>query len=260
MLVVTGQVDTRTMARYEREAKELKRDSWFLAFIMDTNEEERSRGKTVEVGRAEFETDTRRFTVLDAPGHANYVPDMINGAAQADIGVLVVSARRGEFEAGFERQGQTREHALLAKTLGIRKLVVAVNKMDEPTAVTKDGKWNEERYNQIITKLKPFLRKRCGFAVRKDCYFLPMAGITGENLLKRVSPDMCSWYNGPSLLEILDTIPLGDGNPDGPLRVPILDRYSDRGLTAMGKVESGTLFKGQQIVISPTRETATVSF
>lgn len=258
-MVVTGQVDTRTMQRYEKEAKQLNRESWFLAFIMDTNEEERSKGKTVEVGRAEFDTAARRFTVLDAPGHANYVPDMINGAAQADIGVLVISARRGEFEAGFERQGQTREHALLAKTLGIRKLIVAVNKMDEATALTSDGKWNKERYDAILTKLKPFLRRSCGFAVRKDCHFLPMAGITGDNLLKRVSTDMCDWYNGPSLLEILDTIEIESGDPNGPLRVPIIDRYNDRGLTGMGKVESGTLFKGQHVVISPTSERSTVT-
>ena len=221
VLVCTGQVDQRTIQRYEKEAKELNRESWYLAFIMDTNEEERAKGKTVEVGRAEFETTARRFTVLDAPGHANYVPDMINGAAQADIGVLVISARRGEFEAGFERQGQTREHALLAKTLGIKKLVVAVNKMDDPTMLSEDGKWNQERYDAIVGKLKPFLRKSCGYAILKDCYFLPMSGLNGANLLQRVSKDMCNWYDGPSLLELLDTIPLGTGAPDGPLRVPV---------------------------------------
>ena len=93
--------------------------SWYMAYIMDTNEEERAKGKTVEVGRAAFETEKKRYTILDAPGHKNYVPNMIAGAAQADIGVLVIAARQGEFETGFERGGQTREHAQLAKTLGI---------------------------------------------------------------------------------------------------------------------------------------------
>ena len=127
--LLTDQVDERTMAKYEKEAKEKNRESWYLAYIMDTNEEERARGKTVEVGRAHFATAKKRYTLLDAPGHKNYVPNMIGGASQADVGVLVISARKGEFEAGFDRGGQTREHAMLAKTLGLQKLVVLVNKM-----------------------------------------------------------------------------------------------------------------------------------
>lgn len=118
ILYILGYVDDRTIEKYEREAKEKNRESWFLAFIMDINEEERQKGKTVEVGRAHFETKDRRFTILDAPGHKNFIPNMISGAAQADIGVLIISARKGEFETGFERGGQTREHTLLAKTLG----------------------------------------------------------------------------------------------------------------------------------------------
>jgi peptide chain release factor subunit 3 len=112
-----------------------------MAYIMDTNEEERVKGKTVEVGRAHFETEHTRFTILDAPGHKSYVPNMISGASQADIGVLVISARKGEFETGYEKGGQTREHVLLAKTLGVAKLVVVINKMDDPTV-----KWSKERY------------------------------------------------------------------------------------------------------------------
>merc|ERR1712137_1389608 len=105
------------------------------------NDEEKAKGKTVEVGRAHFDTDNRRFTVLDAPGHKSYVPNMIAGASQADIGVLLISARKGEFETGFERGGQTREHALLAKTLGVNKLILAVNKADDPSV-----EWKESRF------------------------------------------------------------------------------------------------------------------
>lgn len=130
ILLLTNQVDERTIQKYEKEAKEKNRESWYLAYVMDTNEEERNKGKTVEVGRAHFTTEKKRFTLLDAPGHKNYVPNMIEGTAQADVGVLVISARRGEFETGFERGGQTREHAMLAKTLGIQRLIVLVNKMD----------------------------------------------------------------------------------------------------------------------------------
>ncbi|RHY86243.1 hypothetical protein DYB26_013458 [Aphanomyces astaci] len=107
ILYLMDQVDKRTIERFEKEAKARNRDSWFLAFIMDTGEEERAKGKTVEVGRAQFDTPNKRFTILDAPGHKNYVPNMIQGAAQADVGILVISARKGEFETGFERGGMS---------------------------------------------------------------------------------------------------------------------------------------------------------
>ena len=141
ILYLTGMVDERTMEKYEREAKEAGRESWYLSWALDSTKEERSKGKTVEVGRARFETEKRRYTILDAPGHKSYVPNMISGAAQADVGVLVISARKGEYETGFDKGGQTREHAVLAKMQGINKLVVAINKMDDPTV-----EWSKERY------------------------------------------------------------------------------------------------------------------
>ena len=116
LLYLTGAVDKRTVEKYERDAKDAGRQGWYLSWIMDTNREERDQGKTVEVGRSYFETEKRRYTILDAPGHKMYVPSMIGGASQADVGILVISARKGEYETGFERGGQTREHAILAKT------------------------------------------------------------------------------------------------------------------------------------------------
>ncbi|KAM0840601.1 hypothetical protein ACQ4PT_059552 [Festuca glaucescens] len=125
ILLLSGQVDKQTIKNYEEEAKKKRRESWYMAYIMDTNEEERLKGKTVEVGRAHFETENTRFTILDAPGHKCYIPNMIAGASQADIGVLVISARKGEFEAGYESGGQTREHVLLAKTLDVQFLPIS---------------------------------------------------------------------------------------------------------------------------------------
>lgn len=154
---LTGMVDKRTMEKYEKEAKELGRESWYLSWALDLNQEERNKGKTTEYGRGYFETEKRRFTILDAPGHKNFVPSMIGGASQADVGVLVISARKGEFETGFERGGQTREHAMLAKTAGVKRLIVAVNKMDDPTVA-----WSKERYDECINKIMPFL-KQVGF-------------------------------------------------------------------------------------------------
>ena len=113
---------------------------------------EREKGKTIEIGKAFFETEHRRFTLLDAPGHAGYIPNLLQGACQADFAGLVISAKKGEFEAGFDKSGSTREHTLLLKALGVNQLIVVVNKMDEESV-----KWNEERYNEIKTKLTPFL-------------------------------------------------------------------------------------------------------
>ncbi|CAF4498636.1 unnamed protein product, partial [Rotaria sp. Silwood2] len=112
LMFLTGQVDKRTLEKYQNEAREKSRESWYLSWALDTNEEEREKGKTVEVGRAWFETEKKHFIILDAPGHKCFVPNMIGGAAQADIAILVISARKGEFETGFERGGQTREHAM----------------------------------------------------------------------------------------------------------------------------------------------------
>merc|ERR1739838_1062890 len=137
ILKVTGMVDARTLEKYERESKEKNRESWALSWCIDTNDEERDKGKTVEYGKAFFETEKKHFTILDAPGHKSFVPSMIEGASQADFAILIISARKGEFETGFEMGGQTREHAMLVKTQGIKRLVVAINKMDDPTVEVK---------------------------------------------------------------------------------------------------------------------------
>jgi len=254
VLYLTGMVDSRTIEKYQREAKEKNRGTWFLAFIMDTNEEERAKGKTVEVGRAHFESAVKRFTILDAPGHKNYVPNMIGGAAQADVGILVISARKGEFETGFEGGGQTREHATLCKTLGVRKLIVAINKMDEPTV-----NWDQERFNTIEEKLKPFL-KSIGYGP-KDIQFLPVSGYTGANIKEKLSSEACPWYNGPTLLEALDNLEPFGRNPEGPLRIPLLDKYRDKGCTiALGKIESGTIKVGDLVTVMPNKQQVEVAF
>ena len=130
----------------------------------------------MEVGRAYFETDTRRFTILDAPGHKSYVPSMISGAAQADVAILVISARKGEFETGFEKGGQTREHIMLVKTVGVSRIVVVINKMDDPTV-----EWSQERYNEIREKLTPFV-KSAGFNPKTDVNYIPISAYTAINV------------------------------------------------------------------------------
>merc|ERR1712137_1325691 len=254
VLYLTGMVDDRTIQKYEREAKDKKHGSWFLAFIMDTNEEERAKGKTVEVGRAHFASEKKRYTILDAPGHKNYVPNMIGGAAQADIGILVISARQGEFEAGFDGQGQTREHTTLAKTLGINQLVIVVNKMDEQSV-----KWSQERYSAIQKKFTPFL-KSVGYNPKTDISWVPVSGYTGANI-KKPAGDACPWYTGPPLLTLLDDLAPLNRNSDGPVRLPVLDRYKDKGTTVvLGKLESGTLRVGDKVTLMPNKKPTEVAF
>ncbi|BAT72656.1 hypothetical protein VIGAN_01008200 [Vigna angularis var. angularis] len=248
ILFLSGQVDERTIQKYEKEAKDKSRESWYMAYIMDTNEEERVKGKTVEVGRAHFETETTRFTILDAPGHKSYVPNMISGASQADIGVLVISARKGEFETGYERGGQTREHVQLAKTLGVAKLLVVVNKMDEPTV-----QWSKERYDEIESKMVPFL-KQSGYNVKKDVLFLPISGLAGTNMKTRVDKSVCPWWNGPCLFEALDAIEVPPRDPKGPFRMPIIDKFKDMGTVVMGKVESGSVREGDSLLVMPNKD------
>jgi len=240
-MLQTGMVDERTIAQYKKEAVEKGRDSWWLAYVMDINEEEKAKGKTVEVGRATLTTPKIRYTIFDAPGHKNYVPNMIQGASCADFACLVISARKGEFEAGFEREGQTREHAQLAKALGVQRIICVVNKMD-------DCNWKIERWNEIREKVIPFLHG-CGYT-DNDITWVPISGLQGENFKTKTTK--CDWYEGSSLLDVLDTMQIPERDENKPLRIPILDKMTDRGVMVFGKVEQGKVEVGTKIMIAPS--------
>ena len=242
-MFLRGNVDQRTLDKYERDAKALGRESWKYAWVLDTTDEERAKGKTQECGRGSFSTESRHYTILDAPGHKNFVPYMIGGAGQAEIAVLVISAKTGEFEAGFEKGGQSREHAILAKTTGVRFLIVAVNKLDEVA-------WSQERYDEIVSKLTPFL-KQAGFNPASELAFVPIDGLHGTNLQDRVSAQVCPWYSGPSLLEAIDGVALARRWVDLPLRIPVADRYREADCFVLGKLESGSLRAGDEVVVMP---------
>lgn len=214
---------------------------------MDITDEEREKGKTQDCGRAVFETPNRRFTILDAPGHKSFIPHMIGGAAQADIAVLVISAKKGEFEAGFDKTGSTREHIILAKTAGVRQLIIVINKMDEETV-----QWSKERYDECDTKLTPFL-KSSGWN-RKDVIILPISGLFGTNIRDPIPEGVAPWYTGPPLLTILDELKPPERLFDVPLRLPIVDKYKEMGAAmVLGKLESGTVKKGDSLVLMPTK-------
>lgn len=256
ILYLTGNVDERTMQKYEKEAKELNRESWKFAFCLDTSEQERAKGKTEECGQASFTTETRRFTILDAPGHKNYVPHMIGGASQADIGILVISARQGEFESGFERGGQTREHAMLAKTSGVRQMVIVVNKLDDPTVLGKNGEWSKERFDSIKSKLEPFLAK-VGWNP-KGLTWIPISGITGQNLKANVAEEICPWYKGESLLDTLEHLRPPERLLSGPVKIPISEKHKEMGTMVTGKLESGVIATNDKLVMMPNKVTVVV--
>lgn len=252
ILYATKMVDERTIDKYRKEAKDMGRESWYLSWVLDLTKEERSKGKTVEVGRAFFETDKRRYSILDAPGHKTYVPNMIGGASQADVGVLVISARKGEYETGFERGGQTREHAMLAKTQGVNKLVVVINKMDDPTV-----NWSQERYNECTGKLQQFL-KGTGYNIKTDVTFIPIAAQQIQGIKERVPKSVCPWFDGPSLLEYLDGMKALERKVNAPFMMPVNGKYKDMGTMIEGKIEAGVMKKGLGMTMMPNKHTLEV--
>jgi peptide chain release factor subunit 3 len=245
ILFQSGAVSERDMQKYAKEAADKGMDSWLWAYLMDINKEERERGKTVELGVARFVTGNKRFTILDTPGHISYLTNMILGAMLADVGILVISARRGEFEDGWEgTNSPTKQHLALARALGVQRLVVVVNKMDEPTV-----QWQEERFKNIEQTLRPKL-KLLGFN-DPSINFVPVSGFTGANIKNRLDTKVCAWYSGPSLFEVLDVLPAVTRDLNAPLRVPVMDRYREQGLHVVGKIETGTLNLNDNLVLMP---------
>jgi elongation factor 1-alpha len=245
LLFRLGFVDEKTIKMLEEEAKKKGKESFKYAWLLDKLKEERERGVTIDLSFVKFETKKYYFTIIDAPGHRDFVKNMITGASQADAAILVVSARKGEFEAGMSPEGQTREHLILAKTMGIDQLIVAVNKMD-----ATEPPYSKERYEQIVAVLKKFM-KGLGYKV-DEIPFIPVSAWTGENLIER-SPNM-PWYNGPTLVEALDNYIKPPKKPvDKPLRIPIQNVYVIPGVgtVPVGRVETGILRVGDKIVFMP---------
>ncbi|XP_070273834.1 HBS1-like protein isoform X2 [Myotis yumanensis] len=251
MLYLLGNVNKRTMHKYEQESKKAGKASFAYAWVLDETGEERERGVTMDVGMTKFETTTKVITLMDAPGHKDFIPNMITGAAQADVAVLVVDASRGEFEAGFETGGQTREHGLLVRSLGVTQLAVAVNKMDQVN-------WQQERFQEITGKLGHFL-KQAGFK-ESDVAFIPTSGLSGENLITRSqSSELTKWYKGLCLLEQIDSFKPPQRSIDKPFRLCVSDVFKDQGsgFCVTGKIEAGYIQTGDRLLAMPPNETCT---
>ncbi len=235
ILYDTGAIDEQTLKRLREEAEKLGKATFEFAFLMDRMKEERERGVTIDVAHKDFETQKYYFTIIDAPGHKDFVKNMITGASQADAAVLVVAAPDGVM-------AQTKEHAFLARTLGIKQLIVAINKMD---AVNYD----EKRFNEVKEQVANLL-KTIGYKV-DQIPFIPISAYKGDNVVKK-SENM-SWYKGPTLVEALDQLTPPEKPVDKPLRIPIQDVYSITGIgtVPVGRVETGVLKVGDKVIFNP---------
>jgi len=246
-----GGIDKRTIEKFEKEAKELGKGSFKYAWVLDKLKAERERGITIDIALWKFETTKYYCTIIDAPGHRDFIKNMITGTSQADCALLVVPAGQGEFEAGISKTGQTREHALLAYTLGVKQMVVLVNKMDDKTV-----NWSEARYNEIKTEVSSFLKK-IGYDPEKIS-FVPISGWLGDNMLEK-SPNL-PWYKGPTLLESLDNLLPPKRPSEKPLRLPLQDVYKIGGIgtVPVGRVETGVLKPGMVVSFAPSGVTTEV--
>lgn len=236
LFIQTGVVSQQQLEKFKKEAEEYGKQSWEFAYAVDLTKEERKRGITIDLAHKKFETQKYEFTIIDAPGHKDFVKNMITGASQADAGVLVVSAKDGI-------QAQTEEHVWLSKVSGIKQLIVAVNKID---AVNYD----EKKFNEVKEKVSALL-KRVGYDVNK-VQFIPTSGLKGDNVASK--SDNLSWYKGPTFLESLNNLEEPERLVDLPLRIPIQDVYSISGIgtVPVGKVVTGKMKKNDKIVIMPS--------
>lgn len=241
-----GGIDERTIQKFEKEAKEIGKESFKYAWVLDKLKAERERGITIDIALWKFESPKYSFTIIDAPGHRDFIKNMITGTSQADVAILVIAAGTGEFEAGFGKEGQTREHALLAYTMGIKQVVLAINKMDA-------AGYSEERFIDIKKEVIDYLKK-IGFQ-EKNVNTVAYSGFHGDNLIER--SDKMPWYKGDTLLEALDRVEPPVRPLEKPLRLPLQDVYKITGVgtVPVGRVETGIIRPGMLVSFAPANIT-----
>ncbi|MDD2778220.1 MAG: translation elongation factor EF-1 subunit alpha [Methanocellales archaeon] len=236
LLTETGAIPAHTIEQYKKEAEAKGKATFEYAWVMDTLKEEKERGVTIDVAHKRFDTSKYYFTVVDCPGHRDFVKNMITGTSQADATVLVVSAIEGI-------QPQTKEHVFLARTLGINQMIVAINKLD-------DVNYSEKKYNEIKSDVSNLL-KTVGFKPEQVQY-VAVSAYKGDNIVKK--SDNTKWYDGPTLLEALENLKEPEKPVTLPLRVPVQDVYtiSGVGTVPVGRVETGKMKKGDKIIFQPS--------
>jgi elongation factor 1-alpha len=236
LMYETGAIPQHIIDKFREEAKEKGKESFAFAWVMDSLKEERERGITIDIAHKRFDTDKYYFTIVDCPGHRDFVKNMITGASQADAAILVVAAPDGVM-------AQTKEHVFLSRTLGINQLIIAVNKMDATD-------YSEDKYNQVKKDVSELLGM-VGFKAA-DVPFIPTSAFEGDNISKNSSNT--PWYNGPTILECLNSLKLPEAPDDLPLRVPVQDAYTISGIgtVPVGRVETGVMKKGQMVTFMPS--------
>ncbi|KAK1143276.1 hypothetical protein N8T08_006803 [Aspergillus melleus] len=243
-------IDQRTLDKYRREAEKIGKGSFALAWVLDQGTEERARGVTIDIATNKFETEKTVFTIVDAPGHRDFVPNMIAGASQADFAVLVIDSSIGNFESGLK--GQTKEHALLVRSMGVQRIIIAVNKMDSV-------QWDKGRFEEIEQQVSSFLTT-AGFQA-KSISFVPCSGISGDNVNRRSEDPNVSWYHGRTLVEELEATEPNSHALEKPLRMTIGDVFRgsvQNPLSISGRLDAGSLQIGDQILTMPSGEKATI--
>jgi elongation factor 1-alpha len=255
MIYKCGGIDKRTIEKFEKEASDMGKGSFKYAWVLDKLKAERERGITIDIALWKFETPKFYVTVIDAPGHRDFIKNMITGTSQADCAILIIAGGTGEFEAGISKDGQTREHALLAYTLGVRQLIVAVNKMDTT-------KYSESRFTEIVKEVSGFIKK-VGYNP-KTVAFVPISGWHGDNMIE--PSDNMAWYKGwnketkagsstgKTLLQAIDSIEPPSRPTDKPLRLPLQDVYKIGGIgtVPVGRVETGIIKPGMVVYFAPS--------
>ncbi|KAI0254205.1 P-loop containing nucleoside triphosphate hydrolase protein [Lactifluus subvellereus] len=254
LLYELGRVEEKAKVANERASSKIGKGSFSWAWQLDGTTEERERGITMDIAVQMLSTPHRNITILDAPGHRDFIPNMISGASQADCALLVVDASTGEFEAGFDRGGQTREHVVLVRSLGVTQIVAAINKLDMVD-------WSKGRYEDICHHLKPFL-VQSGFQTSKT-HFVPVGAMPGVNLVSRNGQDavaLNSWYSGPTLAQLLDRLQPPRRDITSPLRFPISNVFKGQGSTTgvWGRACGGLVQVGERLRVLPGDETAVV--
>ncbi|KAH9482958.1 HBS1-like protein [Psilocybe cubensis] len=254
LLYELGKLDEKTRRANERGSDKIGKSSFSWAWGLDGTVEERERGITMDVALQSLETPHRQITILDAPGHKDFIPNMISGASQADCALLVVDATTGEFESGFQKGGQTREHLLLVRSLGVAQVIVAVNKLDQV-------EWSRARYEEICEELRPFLIQS-GFQPSKT-KFVPVGAVQGINLVGRdkvLGAQLSEWYKGPTLVDLLDVLVPPARDIISPLRVPIsnISKRQNLGASVSGRLCGGVVQVGEKLRVLPGDETAIV--
>ena len=246
-----GGIDERTIAKFEKEAAELGKSSFKYAWVLDKLKAERERGITIDIALWKFQSEKRIYTIIDAPGHRDFIKNMITGTSQADAAILMIASDVGGFEAGFSKDGQTREHALLAQTMGVKQMICAVNKMDDTSV-----KYSQKRFDEIKSELTIYLKK-VGYNPDK-IPFIPISGWEGDNMIE-ASTNM-PWYKGPTLLEALDNFNPPKRPSEKPLRLPLQDVYKIGGIgtVPVGRVETGVLKAGMVVTFGPLGVTTEV--